>query len=397
MKNPAFPFRSGIWLILGLVASTVAIVGLPFSGSTVFLQAYLFSYMFWLGLTLGCLAIAMIAYLTNSSWGQVSRPILEAGAKTIWLMLILFVPIALGLMRLYVWAVPAEVQAQPLLAHKSPYLNIPFFLIRAAVYFAVWIFLTQRLSHMARQPETYSDPDRQAHFKTWSAIGIIIYFLTMTFASIDWIMSLTPDWYSTIFGLLVILAQALSAFSLVLLFLPRLAKQGPLNGVVSLTNYYDLGSLLLTCVMAWAYMAVSQLLIIWSGNIPEEVMWYFDRSSGGWLEVGIFVVVFQLALPFSLLIWARTKKNTRLLAGLGLLILATRLVDSFWLVAPAFSPRQFTLHWMDLVLPVAIGGLWLAAFAWFITHTPFFIPETKTAYLNGKEVKTKVIHAHEES
>ena len=216
MKDPAFPFKSGVWLIIGVLASALAIVGLVFSGYTIFLRAYLFSYLFWLGLSLGCLAIAMLAYLTNGTWGHVSRWILETGAKTLWLMLILFIPIATGLMRLYVWAVPAEVQAQPLLVHKSAYLNVSFFLIRATVYFAVWIFLTQWLSHMARQPETYSNIDKQRNFRASSAVGILIYFLTMTFASIDWIMSLTPEWYSTIFGMLVILGQALSAFSFVL-------------------------------------------------------------------------------------------------------------------------------------------------------------------------------------
>src|ERR1043166_9685033 len=224
MKNPRFPFQSGLWLVLGLVASALAIVGLIFNGSAVFLRAYLFSYLFWLGITLGCLAIAMISYLTQSSWGYISRWILEAGAKTIWLMLILFVPIAVGLMQLYVWAVPANVQASSLLAHKSPDLNIPFFLLRAAFYFVVWILFAQVLSHMAGQPETYSNPDRQRALRGLSAVGILLYFLTMTFAAIDWIMSLTPDWFSTIYGLLVILGQGLSAFSFILLMLPSLAK-----------------------------------------------------------------------------------------------------------------------------------------------------------------------------
>jgi hypothetical protein len=382
VKNFKFPFQSGLWLILGLIASALAIVGLVFNGPTVFLRAYLFSYLFWLGITLGCLAIVMISYLTQSSWGYISRWILEAGAKTIWLMVILFIPVALGMMQLYGWAVPANVQANPLLAHKSPYLNIPFFLIRAAIYFAVWILFTQMLSHMAAQPDTYSNLEKQRTFRTLSAIGLIVYFLTMSFASIDWMMSLTPDWFSTIFGMLVVLGQALSAFAFVLLVLPRLAESEPLFSVITTRNVQDLGGLLLTVVMTWAYLAFSQLLIIWAGNIPEEVLWYYDRSAGGWLLVGALIAVFQFALPFVLLISTRVRQSSSWLASLGLLILVMRLIDNFWMVMPAFSPRKFSFHWLDVVVPLAIGGLWMATFAWFVRRAPFFIPEKMMVHAN---------------
>jgi hypothetical protein len=317
--------------------------------------------------------------LTQSSWGYISRWILEAGARTIWLMLILFIPIAIGVMQLYVWAVPANVQADPLLAHKSPYLNVPFFLIRAAVYFAVWIIFTQILGRMAGKLDTYSNPEKQRTFRTLSAIGLIVYFLTMSFASIDWIMSLTPDWFSTIFGMLVITGQALSAFAFVLLMLPGLAKWEPLHSAITTRNFQDLGGLLLTCVMTWAYLAFSQLLIIWSGNIPAEVTWYYDRSAGGWLLIGTLVAAFQFALPFLLLISTRIRQSPAWLASLGMLILVMRLVDSFWMVMPTFSPRQFSFHWLDIVLPLAIGGLWMAVFAWFIRHANVFIPEKISA------------------
>lgn len=372
MKNPGFPFRILPWLIIGLVASAVAIVGLFFDGPSIFLRAYLFSYLFWLECTLGCLAVVMVAYLTNGRWGQISRPILEAGAKTVWLMLILFLPIALGLTRLYVWAVPSDGEASPLLAHKAPYLNVPFFLIRAAFYFAVWISLTHVLPRLAGSVRRQIHLDRQPVLRGLSAAGVILYFLTMTFAAIDWIMSLTPDWYSTIFGMLVILGQALTAFSFVLLLLPGLAKNMPLAEVLQTRTVQDLAGLLLTCVMVWAYLAYSQLLIIWSGDLPEEVMWYYDRSDGGWLWVGTGVAVFQFALPFLLLLSTRLRQNPSRLAALGLLILVTRLVDNFWMVMPAFSPRQFSFHWLDLVLPVAIGGLWMAMFAWFIYRSSFY-------------------------
>ena len=377
MIAPRFPFTPRLWTILGLLASALAILGLFFSGLTTFLQAYLFSYLFWLELTLGSLGIALLVYLTNGTWGYVSRWISLAGSKTLWLMLILFVPIALGTTHLYPWANPTAVASDPALAHKTPYLNLPFFLIRAAFYFAVWIFFAYRLGNMAQRRETYEDPEKLRSFRSLAAIGIIVYFLTMTFAAIDWVMALEPDWYSTIFGVLIIAAQALSALSLVLLFLPSLARREPLHSLIATRNYQDLGGLLFSCILLWIYLSFSQLLIIWSGNLPVETSWYVNRTSGGWLSVKLFVLAFQFLIPFVFLITANAKKNPRLMAGISLIILLTRLVDNYWTVMPAFYPKQFTIHWLDIVLPLAIGGLWLAVFSWFMNRTSIFIPETK--------------------
>lgn len=379
MKNLSYPFSTRLWAILGLLASVIAILGLIFSGVNVFLQAYLFSYLFWLELSLGSLAIVMLAYLTNGEWGYISRWISLAGAKTLWLMVILFVPIALGITHLYPWTNPTAVAANSALAHKTPYLNTAFFLIRAAFYFAVWIFFAYRLGNMSQQKEIYADSEKLRNFRLSAAIGIIIYFLTMTFAAIDWIMSLTSDWYSTIFGVLIISAQALSAFSLVLLLLTALVKREPLRSLITVRNYQDLGGLLFSCVLLWVYLEFSQILIIWSGDLPVEVTWYVNRITGGWLWVKLLVLLFQSFIPFLFLITERGKKNPRVLAGLSISILLMRLVDNYWMVMPAFSPQQFTLHWLDFVLPIAIGGLWLAVFSWFMNRTTILIPEFKTA------------------
>ena len=377
MNTRSFPFTPRVWTVLGLLASVLAILGLIFSGVNHFLQAYLFSYIFWLELSLGSLGITMLVYLTNGEWGYISRWISSAGAKTLWLMLVLFVPIALGAPHLYPWADPAKVAADSALAHKTPYLNMPFFLIRAALYFAAWIFFAYRLGKLAQHRETYADTEKFQSFRLSAAIGLILYFLTMTFAAIDWIMSLEPDWYSTIFGVLIISAQALSAFSLVLLFLPPLAKREPLRSLITTRNYQDLGGLLFSCVLLWVYLVFSQLLIIWSGNLPVEITWYMNRTSGGWLWVKLLVLAFQSLIPFLFLVTERAKKNPRLLAGLSLLILSMRLVDDYWTIMPAFSPQQFTLHWLDFILPLAIGGLWLAVFSRSMNRTSIFIPETK--------------------
>jgi hypothetical protein len=250
MNDRRFPFAMRTWLIVGVIATILAVAGLVTGNLARFFQAYLFAYLFWMEISLGCLGVALLVYLTNTSWGHLSRWILEAGAKTLWLMLLLFLPIAAGVFYLYPWTNSAVVSADPLLLHKSPYLNLPFFFIRAGLYFAVWIFFAYRLGRMAQQPETYTNAARFGSLRRLAIIGFILYFLTATFAEFDWTMSLTPDWYSTIFGMLSIIAQGLAAFAFILLLLPRLAQNAPLKELITTGTYQDLDALLLTCVLS---------------------------------------------------------------------------------------------------------------------------------------------------
>jgi hypothetical protein len=304
----------------------------------------------------------------TGGWGYLIQPALEAGSKTLWLVAVLFLPLIFGLTYLYPWARPEVVAADTVLQHKAIYLNVPFFLIRAALYFLVWFVLTRVLLRWAHSPEYTLDPVYRRRRQRISALAILLYVLTVTFASIDWIMSLQPDWVSTIFGFLMVSAQALSGLALGIALLPVLVQVQPVARLANPQRFRDLGALLLSLVIFWAYIAYSQYLIIWSGNIPREVTWYLNRS-GDWTWVLVAVLAVQFILPFVVLLSMRAKENLRIISGLSFAILAIRWADTYWTVAPTFQPQGISLHWLDLVLPIAIGGLWVALYIWNLEHT----------------------------
>lgn len=370
-------------LIVGLVAAAAAIAGLFISGAALFFQAYLVAFTFWLGISLGSMALLFMHFLFGTRWGLTIRRIAEAAAGSIWVMAILFIPIALGMGNLYPWTNQAAVAENTMLQAKTFYLNVPFFLIRAVIYFAAWIALaliTNRLS--ARLSAAPGDAGEAGRSKSLAALGLILYILTMTFAAFDWLMSLEPLWTSTAFGLVVIVGQMLSAISfglLVLNLMPQLSLGKRWERTSTPLPYRDIGTLLLVFVLGWAYLSYFQLLIIWSANIPREVVWYIARTNGGWSWVAIFLAVFQFALPFAILLSARARHNLRFLALLGGMLLFTNLMNVFWHVKPTFFPEGFALSWLDIVVPVAMGGIWLAVFLFTLQRRPALNLEEQTA------------------
>lgn len=362
-----------IALLVGLAGLAVAVIGALTGSLDRFFQSYLLAFLFWLGLSLGGLAFLMIHFLSGSRWGLAVRRINEAAANTLWLMAILLIPLLFNLKGLYLWARPEAVQADAILQHKSLYLNVPFFIIRAAVYFAIWISLAFVINRLSARWAKSGDPAVKSRLQGLGAFGLIVYGITMTFAAIDWMQSLTPFWSSTIFGLITIFGQLLSALAfaiMVLNLVPGLGLGRDWNFRTTPIPFKDLGALLLTFVMAWAYLAYFQLLIIWAGNIPHEVSWYADRTTGGWLIVGILVAVLQFALPFVLLISMRVRHNLRLLAWISGLLLLVSLVNIYWHIIPTFYPGQFNLHWLDIVLPIGIGGVWTGTFLFALNRRP---------------------------
>lgn len=371
--DPTFDPIQRTALVLGGIATLISLAGIFLSGPAQFFQAYLFAFLFWLALSLGSLAVAMMHYLVGGGWGAIIRRILQAASRTIWLMAALFIPIIIGMHDLYPWMNPGFVAADAVMQQKSQYLNLPFFLLRAVLYFAIWIFLDRRVTFMAHQESYNVNPDQRRYLQRTSAIGLMLYSLTMTFAAIDWIMSLQPAWYSTAYGLVIITNQGLLAFAFAIALLPRLAEGKPLSEVINRDLYRDLGALLLTAAMLWAYISFFQFLIIWAGNIPREAVWYVDRFSGGWLWLAVIVLVFQFILPFAVLLSLRAKRNARLLSVLSSSILVAGLINYYWEVLPAFNPAGFTIHWLDITLPIAMGGLWVAGFIWSLKRTPTLI------------------------
>jgi hypothetical protein len=363
-------------LIVGVVGAVLLAVGCFFNHEQ-FFRSYLLGYIFLIGISLGCLAILMLQHLTGGAWGLVIRRVLESGTRTLPLMLLLFVPLALGLTSLYAWTHTGQGDTDPVIKQKQAYLNIPFFLGRAAIYFAIWLGLAYFLNKWSREQDRTADRSLLKRMQQVSGPGLVLFVLTVTFASVDWVMSLDPHWFSTIFGLLFVAAWGVSCFSFVIAVMALLANRKPMAGVVAPRHFHDLGKLLLALVMLWAYFNFSQYLIIWSGNIPEETRWFLYRTKGGWGWIAIAVIIFHFALPFLLLLSRDLKRNAHQLAIVAGVVLFMRLVDLFWLIAPrpigetpATSHAQIHLSWMDLVAPLGLGGIWLWFFIWQLGKRP---------------------------
>jgi hypothetical protein len=273
---------------------------------------------------------------------------------------VFFLPILLGLPKLYSWAVSDVVARDAVLRHKSLYLNVPFFVGRAIFYFCGWYLFAHLLSKWSLAQDRGGDPRWGKRMHAFSGPGLLFYGLSVTFASVDWIMSLDPHWFSTIFGILVMGGQALSAMSFVIAVAVILAARSPLKDAVSPTLLHDLGKFLFAFIMLWAYFNFSQFLIIWSGNLAEEIPWYLTRMRGGWQWIGLALVVLHFAMPFGLLLSRDLKRRGRTLMRVAIVLLVMRLVDVFWMIAPNFHPQGLRVHWLDFAAPIGLAGLWMA-------------------------------------
>lgn len=355
--------------IIGLVGVVLCGVGGVFSPEQ-FFRSYLVAYLFWMGMPLGCLAITMLHELTGGGWGDVIRRLLESGTRTFPLLVLFFLPLVVGLPHLYVWARPEAVAGDELLQHKRAYLNVPFFLVRATVYFTVWGGVAYLLERWSRAQDALPRADLLRRSRLLSGPGLVLYGVAVTFASIDWVMSLEPHWSSTVYALLNMVGQGLMALALMIAAAAVLAEHRPLVEVITPGHFHDLGNLLLTLVLLWAYLAFSQYLIIWSANLPEEIPWYLRRSQNGWAWVGLAVIVCYFVLPFLLLLSRDLKRNARALAWLAVAVIILSFMDLWWRVTPAFHASAWHVHWMDVATPIGLGGLWLATFAWQLQRRP---------------------------
>jgi hypothetical protein len=362
MSDGRFKRYQWVALIGGGLGLLAAAVGAVLNWDQ-FWQSYLLGYIFWLEIGLGCLGLVMLHHLVGGRWSALIRRVVESGAMTLPFMAVLFLPLLAGLTSLYSWTDATQVSQSELLQHKSAYLNIPFFIIRAALYFAIWAGLAYGLNRWSLAQDQANAVALAGRLRRLSAIGMILYILSATFAAIDWLMSLEPEWFSSIYGLQFLAGQALAGLALAIIGLAYWISRDPATPASAVTGAFnDLGNFLLGFVMIWAYFSFSQFLIIWTANLPEEGIWYYHRSQGGWQVVGMFLVVVHFALPFLLLLSRTVKRRAQLLTLLALLIFMVRLADLFWLIGPAFHPAGFQLHWLDIVLPIAIGGGWVAVF-----------------------------------
>lgn len=352
-------------------AGTAASIALALYAPQFFMQGYVAAYLFWLGIALGCLGILMLHHLVAGAWGFLIRRPLEAGALTIPLMALLFVPVIVGIKLIYPWAQVDYRAADEAIRHKSLYLNTNGFVIRAAVYFVFWIALAVLLNRFSRAQDATDGTSPTRSAQTISGPGLALLFFTTTFAVIDWFMSLEPDWYSTIYGAMLIVGMALNAFCAMIIVAASLADVAPFSKLAGPTPFHDLGNLLLAFVMLWAYMAFSQYLIIWSGNLVEEIPWYLRRSAGGWRLVCAALIVLHFFLPFFVLLFRESKRNPRNLWKIAVGILVMQVIDDVWLIIPAFKETRGWIVALSVTAAFCgMGGLWVACFGWLLGNRP---------------------------
>jgi hypothetical protein len=367
-------------LFVGLVGAVASVVG-AFLAPESFYSAYLSGFMFWLGLSLGCMAILMLHHLVGGAWSIVIRRILESGMMTLPLMFVLFIPILLHLPRLYFWARP-EVLNDPrtdpkILDIAHSYLNFNGILIRYIVYFVIWLGMAYFLNRWSTEQDSIAGQST-LRFRALSSIGLVIYSLTISFAVIDWVMSLQARWISTIYGLIFVAGEALSAFCFCVVIETILSKRKPMSEYLTDTQVHDHGKFMLAFVMVWTYFNFSQWLIIWAGNLPEEIPFFVRRINTGWGAVALFLVVFQFAVPFALLLSRQLKRNAGTLVRIAAWILFMRMVDIFWHVEPGLTADDahsavyptFHLSWLHFTIIAGIGGLWTAYFAYNLKSRP---------------------------
>jgi hypothetical protein len=355
-------------LIAGIVFLVALLAGALLDRWHMF-QAYLIGWTFWTGISVGSIALLMLQHLTGGGWGFVIRRSLEAATRALPFMAILFVPIIIGSWYLYPWRNHEEVAEHSALQFKAPYLNLPFFTVRAVIYFGVWLTLAYLLNKWSLAQDRTADNRYTKNMRVLSGPGMVALIFTVTFASIDWYMSLEPEWFSTIYGFIYVAAWSLSALAFVIFVMARLSREEPMRRIVAPLHFHDLGKLLLALVMLWAYFAYSQFLIIWSGNLPEEITWYTARIYGAWGAIIVAIAILHFAAPFLFLLSRELKRSPGRLVMVAGLILVMRMIDLIWMLAPAFRDH-YKWIWLDVIALIGFGGLWLAMFTWQLSKRP---------------------------
>jgi hypothetical protein len=358
------------------IAAVVGVAGLALCGfgfmssPEQFYRAWLVAFLFWWGVSLGSMAWMMVHHLSGGQWGVVTRRVFEASSRTLPLVALAFIPVAVGAHYLYPWARPEQVAGDAILQHRAPYLNTSFFYVRAALYFLIWTGITYTLSAWSRRQDSAPDDTALAlKMQRLSGGGLLVYGITLFFASVDWLMSIDPHWYSSIYGILMLGGQGLASMAFTIAVIVLLARTEPFAHVIKADHLHDLGKLMLAFVMLWAYFQFSQFLIIWSANLPVEITFYLTRIEGAWVYVSALVILGHFALPFLLLL-NRDLKRGSALALVALYIICMRFVDLFWLMGPRDGHAAPALSWMNFVTPLAVGGIWIAVFLWQLGSRP---------------------------
>ena len=356
------PVIGALCAVLG--AGACAILGA--ANPKQFFFSWLVSFLFFLSLGLGALFFVLIQYAAQGGWGIVLRRIGETTFATLPVMAALFLPVYFGLHDLYSWTVPGAAGHDALLRWKAPYLNVSFFLIRAALYFGIWSFIAILYYRGSRGQDATGDPGVSARLRRFAGPAIIVLALTQTFASIDWIVSLAPHWYSTMFGVYFFAGSFVGFIALLSVVSVAMRQAGLLDALITAEHLHDIGKLLFGFTAFWGYIAFSQFLLMWYANLPEETFWYKVRIEGSWMPVSLLLMAGHFGIPFFYLMGRTVKRNGATLAIGGAWVLAMHFVDLYWLVMPTLHPEGFRPSALDVAALVAVGGCFVAAASWLM-------------------------------
>jgi hypothetical protein len=364
------------WNRLPVIGAGVALLGvagcaiLGLANPRQFFFSWLVSFLFFLSLALGALFFVLIQYAAQGGWGIVVRRIGETSFATLPVMAALFLPVYLGLHDLYSWTVPGAAEHDALLRWKAPYLNVPFFLIRAVIYFGSWSFIALLYYRSSRGQDVTGDPAVSARLRRLAGPAIMVLAITTTFASIDWIMSLTPHWYSTMFGVYFFAGSFVGFIALLSLIAVAMRGAGLLDTVITVEHLHDIGKLLFAFSVFWTYIAFSQFFLVWYANLPEETIWFRPRIEGSWLPVSLLLMAGHFAVPFFYLMGRSVKRNGTTLAIGGAWVLAMHYVDIYWQVMPTLHTHGFSPSVLDVAAFLAIGGCFVATASWLMRRQP---------------------------
>ena len=376
MLGPRMDRAQRLAVVAAALGSVLCVIG-ALTDLPQFFRAYLGAYLFWTGLASGSLGILLLTSVVGGRWGVVIRRMLEAGTRTLPVMLVLIVPVLLGMGTLYMWTWP-EIREKDHIVHlKTAWLNTPFFIGRIVAYFTIWMLIAWGLRRRSLEQDRTGDPALIVRMRQFASPSLLVFVLAATFAFFDLIMSLEPHWFSTIYGAMFLIGQVIATFAFMISLLVVLARFPPFSEILSVQHFHDLGNLMFAFTVLWTYLSFAQFLIIWAGNLPEEIPWYMRRTAGGWGFIAIALALFHFGVPFALLLFRFVKRNPSLLQKVALWMIFMRMVDVFWVVEPAFYQEQMPLHrqvfsvsWMDIAAPLALGGIWIAAFFWFFKKYP---------------------------
>jgi len=357
--------------VVGALGLLLCVAGF-FANRAEFFQSYLFAFIYWGGFAIGGLGVLLLNHVVGGRWGVTARRFFEAKMRTLPLMFLFFLVLLLGMKYLYPWTHSDLVHGNEYLRAKQSYLNVPFFFVRVCIYFALWLFWGLRVNRMSDLQDKTGDPALRERMRAFSAPGLLVFVLCATFAYIDWVLSSDAQYYSTVYGAMILIGDVLQTFALTLVVM-ILASQGDrFGGRINPVILHDLGNLMFAFTIFWTYLSVSQLIITWPANLPQELQWYLDRVHGPWKWLALIIALSMFTIPFLALLSQARKRDPKRLIRVAIWLLLARIIDVFWIVEPTFRNRTpsgllatttgFTIYWTDFAAFFGIGGIWVYAY-----------------------------------